>query len=110
MLPRTALPSKDREIYSRLRQLLKEPGLIRGNLVEMRRQCGKKTCRCQADPKARHCSLYLGLSLNGKHRMVYIPVEWEARVREWVARYSEVRDLLEEISLGFLKRIEKRKR
>jgi hypothetical protein len=31
-------------------------------------------------------------------------------VREWVARYSEVRELLEEISLGFLERIEKRKR
>jgi hypothetical protein len=42
--------------------------------------------------------------------MVYIPAEWEDRVREWVARYSEVRDLLEQISLGFLKRIEKRKR
>jgi hypothetical protein len=110
MLPRTALPSRDREVYSRLRQLLKEPGLIRGNLVEMRRRCGKKTCHCQADPEARHRSLYLGLSLNGKHRMVYIPAEWEDRVREWVACYSEVRDLLEEISLGFLKRIEKRKR
>jgi len=110
MLPRTALPSRDRELYSRLRQLLKEPGLIRGNLVGMRRLCGKKTCHCQTDPAARHRSFYLGLSLNGKHRMVYIPAEWEDRVREWVARYSEVRDLLEQISLGFLRRIEKRKR
>jgi len=110
MLPRTALPSADRELYSRLRMLLKEPGLIRGNLVEMRRQCGKQACRCKTDPKARHPSLYLGLSLKGKHRMVYIPAEWEARVREWTARYSEVRGLLEEISLGFLKRIERRKR
>ncbi|HZY31527.1 MAG TPA: DUF6788 family protein [Candidatus Methylomirabilis sp.] len=110
MLPRTALPPKHREIYSRLRLLLKEPGLLRGNLVEMRRRCGKKSCRCEGDPEARHLSLYLGLSLNGKHRMLYIPAEWEPQVREWVARYSEVRQLLEKISLGFLDRIEKRKR
>lgn len=110
MLPRTALPKRHRELYSRLRRLLKEPGLVRGNLVEMRRHCGKKTCRCQNEPEARHRSLYLGLSLNGKHRMVYIPAEWEAQVREWTARYSEVRELLEQISLGFLDRLEKRKR
>ena len=110
MLPRTALPPKDREIYSRLRRLLNEPGLLRGNLVEMRRRCGKKSCRCEGDPEARHRSLYLGLSLNGKHRMLYIPAEWETQVRDWVARYSEVRELLEKISLGFLQRLEKRRR
>jgi hypothetical protein len=110
MLPRTALSPKDREAYSKLRLLLKEPGLLRGNLVDMRRRCGKKSCRCAGDPEARHRSLYLGLSVNGKHRMLYIPAEWEGQVREWVARYSEVRELLENISLGFLKRIEKRKR
>ena len=68
MLPRTALPKDHRAQYSRLRLLLKEPGLIRGNLVEMRRACGKKSCRCRTEPEARHRSLYLGLSLNGKHR------------------------------------------
>ena len=110
MLPRTALAKDHRALYSRLRALLKEPGLIRGNLVEMRRACGKKSCRCHREPAARHRSLYLGLSLNGKHRMLYIPGEWEGRVREWVTRYSEVRQLLEQISLGFLERIEKRER
>ena len=110
MLPRTALPKDQRAQYSRLRHLLKEPGLIRGNLVEMRRACGKKSCRCRTQPEARHRSLYLGLSLNGKHRMLYIPAEWEKRVREWVARYSEVRQLLERISLGFLERLQKREK
>lgn len=110
MLPRTALPKEQRSLYSKLRRLLKEPGLLRGNLVEMRRRCGKKSCRCEGDPEARHRSLYLGLSLNGKHRMLYIPAEWEPQVREWVGRYSEVRELLEKISLGFLDRIQKRKR
>ncbi len=110
MLPRAVLAKDLRAHYSRLRALLKEPGLIRGNLVEMRRVCGKKSCRCRTDAGARHRSLYLGLSLNGKHRMLYIPAEWEERVREWVARYSEVRQLLEQISLGFLERLENRER
>jgi hypothetical protein len=110
MLPRPALPKDQRAQYSKLRLLLKEPGLMRGNLVEMRRTCGKKACRCRTELQARHRSLYLGLSLNGKHRTVYIPAEWEARVREWVSRYSEVRQLLEQISLGFLERLEKRER
>jgi hypothetical protein len=83
--------------------------LLRGNLVTMRRQCGKKSCRCQHDPQARHESLYLGVSLQGKHRMVYIPSRWEPAVREWSERYSEVRELLEQISLKCLERLQRRK-
>jgi hypothetical protein len=110
MLPRTALSGAQRAQYSRLRTLLREPGLIRGTLVEMRRTCGKPSCRCRTQPAARHRALYLGLSLNGKHRTVYIPAEWETRVREWVSRYSEVRQLLEQIALGFLRQLEERER
>jgi len=105
MLPRTALSPKQRAQYSRLRLLLKKPGLLRGNLVEVRRTCGKQACRCRTEPEARHRALYLGLSLEGKHRMVYIPAEWETRVREWVACHAEVRQLLEQIAQGFLERL-----
>ena len=76
----------------------------------MRRRCGKKACRCHRDPDARHSSLYLGLSLSGRRRMIYIPSDWEARVRDWAARHSQVRDLLEQICLAFLARLQKRKR
>lgn len=109
MPSRLSLSGQERALYSKLRQLLNEPGLLRGNLVEMRRQCGKKTCRCQNDPADRHRSLYLGVSLNGKRRMIYIPAEWEDRVREWAARYAELRDLLEQISLKSLQRLQDRK-
>ncbi len=109
MSSRLSLSREERALYSKVRQLLNDPGLVRGNLVEMRRQCGKKTCRCQSDPACRHRSLYLGVSLNGKHRMIYIPAEWEDRVRQWAARYSELRDLLEQISLKSLDRLEHRK-
>lgn len=102
------LSDQERRLYSRLRELLREPGLLRGNLVEIKRQCGKKTCRCQ-QPESKHRALCLGFSLNGKHRTVYIPAEWEETVRQWVQRHGEVRDLLEQLSLLFLARLQNRK-
>lgn len=109
MPSRLSLSAAERALYSKLRRLLNEPGLLRGNLVEMRRSCGKKNCACQTDPDCRHRSLYLGVSVNGKRRMIYIPPEWEERVGQWTSRYSELREALEQISLKSLGRLEKRK-
>ncbi len=109
MLPRMALPKSERELYSKLRQLLNEPGLLRGNLVEMKRRCGKRSCHCHTEEEARHRALCLGISIKGKYRMVYVPAEWEARVRQWTARYARLRELLEQISLKYLERLEQRK-
>jgi len=106
---RSSLSAKERAVYSKLRRLLNEPGLVRGNLVEMKRSCGKRSCKCQTDAQAKHRSLYLGVSIDGKHRMIYIPSAWEDRVREWTSRYSELRDLLEQVSLESIQRIQKRK-
>ena len=109
MLPRTSRSATERARYSKLRQLLlQEPGLLRGTLVEVQRQCGKPRCRCQRELTGRHRALYLGLSLNGKARMVYVPAAWEQRVRQWAGRYAQVRGLLEQISLKCLERLERR--
>lgn len=109
MTTRSQLPDSERLLYSKLRKLLSQPGLLRGNLVQMRRKCGKKSCRCHSDPDSRHVSLYLGISIEGKHKMVYVPAHWEEQVRQWVERYSEVRTLLQEISALNLKRLQNRK-
>ncbi len=98
----------ERRALSRLRQILTEPGLVRGNLVEMRRRCGKKSCACASDEGARHHSLYLGISIEGRKKMVYIPAEWEDRFRAWTARYTEVRELLEQMSSEALRRLKER--
>lgn len=98
----------ERRLYSTLRQLLATPGLLRGNLVEMRRACGQATCRCARDPAARHRSLYLGLSLEGRRRMIYIPPAWEADVRQWVARHAAVRAVLEQLARRYLDRVQRR--
>lgn len=108
MPSRMGFPARERALYSKLRRLLSRPGLLRGNLVEMRRSCGKAGCGCQADPARRHRSLYLALSLEGKRRMLYIPSAWEARVREWTTRYGEVRAVLEQIARQRLAHVERR--
>jgi hypothetical protein len=40
--------------------------------------------------------------------MLYIPPAWEARVREWTARYADVRTVLEAISRESVQRLERR--
>jgi hypothetical protein len=108
MKSRTSLSPMERKLYSKLRTLLNEPGLIRGSLVEMKRVCGKKSCQCASDPERKHRSLYLGLRIDGKQRMIYVPAQWEDRVREWTNRYSEMREVIEQLSLKSLERLKNR--
>jgi hypothetical protein len=108
MLTPASLPSEERRLYSALRQSLGRPGLLRGNLVSSRPQCGKPSCHCHKGRRKGHPALYLGVSLEGKQRMIYVPPAWQDRVREWVDRYSQVRDVLEQLSLACLKRLQSR--
>lgn len=108
MIHPQSLPASERDLYSKLRQILTQPGLLRGNLVVSERTCGKPTCHCYKDKTNRHRSLYLSFSSSGKHRRLYIPPEWEAEVRDWVGRYQQVRDVLEKLSSACLLRLEKR--
>jgi len=108
MPSRTSLSAVERRAYSRLRQLLNEPGVLRGTVVEMRRKCGRKSCRCAVDVEAKHHAVILCVSLDGKRTSVYVPSGWVDRVREWVERYGEIRELLEELSRSSLKRLKDR--
>ena len=58
--------------------------LLRGSLVEMRRTCGKKGCRCQQGQK--HPALCLAIRWGGQRKMIYIPHALEETVRRWVER------------------------
>jgi hypothetical protein len=109
MPPRSSTPASERRAHSRLRQLLNEPGVLRGTLVEMHRKCGKRSCRCAVDDDGRHRGLILCVSLDGKRTSIYVPPAWETRVREWVARYVEIRDLVEELSRASLTKLRERK-
>ena len=109
MLTRTSLSAGERRRVSALHQILSRPGLIRGSLVEMGRTCGGKGCRCRRSATLRHRALYVAVNVEGKRRMLYVPQEWEDRVRQWVDRYGQVRDVLEQLSLACIRRLQARK-
>lgn len=100
-----SLPPEERSLYSRLHQILNQPGLILGSLLTMRRSCGKVGCRCGKGPRGRHRSLYLAVRIGRKRRLLYVPSEWESRVSEWVSRCQDIRRLLAEISKSFVRRL-----
>lgn len=96
MASRTSVPVRERRLRSRLLQLLREGGLLHGNLVERKRKCGNPGCRCQRGEG--HYGLYFSFSRDGKQRQIYVPRKWEDRIRDWVARDREVRELLDQLS------------
>ena len=95
-LPRTTFPHAERRRRSRAASLAHSSRLLRGSLSVRNQTCGKDSCRCaRGEP---HVSLYLVQSHNGKPRQLYVPKEWEERVRRAVKDYQELQTLLEEIS------------
>lgn len=96
----------DRRQRSRLAQLVHQAPVLRGNLMTMKRKCGKANCRCVRGE--RHVSRYLYLSVQGKAQTVYIPADRLERVQQAVANHREIRRLLEQLCRRELKRLRQR--
>jgi hypothetical protein len=95
-LPRTTFAPAERRRRSRAAALTHSSRLLRATLSIRKQTCGKDSCHCtRGEP---HVSLYLVQSHNGKPRQLYVPKEWEERVRRAVKDYQELQTLLEEIS------------
>jgi len=95
-ISRSKMTAAERRTRSQLAQLLSQRGVIRGTLLVRKRKCGKANCRCAGGEG--HESLFLVISENGRTRQFFVPKDWESRVRQWVADYHCVRNLLEDIS------------
>ena len=93
---RAKMSSAERRARSQLAQLLSQRGVIRGTLLVRKRKCGKPNCRCAQGEG--HESLFLVISENGRTRQLYVPKDWEPRVRLWVEDYHRARELMEEVS------------
>lgn len=104
---RTEFPAVERGRRSRVAQLSHYSRLMRGTLTVRSRRCGKLGCHCAQGEL--HVSLYLVQSQNGKPRQLYVPKEWEERVRRAVKDYQEMQTLLEEISELEWRRLQQRK-
>ena len=95
---RSHLSPRERDAISQLHQLLNEPGLLRASFVQMRRRCGKESCRCGSHKKHWHESAYVIQRHQGKPRMKHLGVGQEVRVRQWVERYRQAKALLNRVS------------
>ncbi len=101
------LSVEGRKAVSHIHWLVKEGKILRASVVEMRRVCGNKNCRCAKGEL--HKSLYLYQSKKGKSRMLFIPVELEREAKEWVRRNKEIRKLLDRLSEINWEKIRRRK-
>jgi hypothetical protein len=86
----------ERAWRDRVRDLLREDGLMRGNISVRQRVCGKSNCRCAQG--RRHEAMVVVYRRENRTTQLYVPKSYEARVRQWVKRYGEVRELLEKLS------------
>ena len=104
---RSHLPVAERGAVSRVHFLLAKPGLLHGSLQVIASRCGKKGCHC-ADGKG-HPSLRLYVMQKDRQISLHVPASWGGRVREWIKRDREVRELLVDISTHYVARLRKRK-
>jgi hypothetical protein len=105
-IPRGKMSAAERETRSQLTRLLNQRGVIRGTLLIRQRKCGKDNCHCAHD--AGHESLFLVISENGRTRQLFVPRDWESRVRRWVEDYHHARTHLEEISRIYWDKVRQR--
>ena len=101
------MTAAERHARSQLAQVLSQRGVIRGTLLVRKRKCGKANCRCARGEG--HESLFLVISENGRTRQFFVPRDWEPRVRQWVADYRRVRNLLENVSRIFWDKLRHRR-
>ena len=104
---RSKLSAAERDLRSRISQLLHSRWLLQATLAPRQRRCGKPNCRCTRGQM--HASLYVVRSRQGRLRQLYVPPHWESRVRQAVADYQQLQQRLEEVSEHEWKRLRSRR-
>jgi len=98
---------QERRRRSQITKLVAGYPFLRGTLVERERVCGNPNCRCAKGQK--HPGLYLMSSKNGKTRQLYVPMNLQDTVQQWIDYHSEIRDLMEQVSDIHWTRVRERK-
>ena len=101
---RSALQDALTELDATLEVVFERTALVKGNVCELARKCGKPTCAC-ADGEL-HRSMVLSWSHQGKTRLMTIPPEKLDRLRaasEQYLRYRRARARVTEIFKQILK-------
>lgn len=86
---RGALQSSLKELEAVLQVAFERSALVKGNVYELARKCGKPSCGCAEGQL--HRSMVLSWSHQGKTRLLTIPPEKLDRLRSGSERYLEYR-------------------
>ncbi len=92
----TSIVMLKRQINARITKLGQCKPFIVGSLVESKRKCGNKNCRC-ANGGELHSAHILTKRANGKTKTIYIPVDMVEEVKDWSREYKKVKELISEI-------------
>ena len=93
---RTQFSDRERRRRSRLAQIIHQAGFLRGTLSLRNVHCGKPGCHCARGEL--HACLYLVRRQGGKLRQLFVPRQWEGRIREALKNHQEMEQLIEELS------------
>ena len=83
-------------IGARIRKLGDSGIFISGSLVRTGRKCGNPSCHCASGSEKHPCCL-LTSKVKGKTKAVYVPVDMEDEVAQWVKENKKIRQLLKEV-------------
>ncbi len=103
MQHRGQFSAEERQLRSRITQIMGQQRIMKAGIVKMTRKCGKTGCHC-AEGKG-HVSYYLSMRVGKGRKMVYIPGGMEAQVREWVDGYKEISEAIDQLSAYSLKQL-----
>ena len=84
------------QLQARLARLGSDQPLLAASLAEVRKRCGRKTCRCATHAEL-HTAWQLTYKVEGKTRTVYVPHDLLDDVRSWIDNHKRHKDLLAEI-------------
>ena len=106
-MQRSQFSDRERRRRSRLTQIVHAVRFLRGTLSLRNVSCGKPSCRCARGEL--HACLYLVRRKGGKLRQLFVPRQWEGRIREAVENHQEMERLIEELSDLEWKRLKERR-
>jgi len=104
---RAALREALKELEKTLGVAFERSALVKGNVYELARQCGKPSCACAGGQL--HRSMVLSWSHQGKTRLMTIPPEkldWVRTRSQHYLRYRRARARVSEIHQQMLKRLD----
>lgn len=87
-----------RQALQRQLQALSGESLMRGSIYERRRRCGRPSCACATNAKARHASKFLTVFWAGRTRGFHLRAAEEAGVRQAIAAYERLWEIVNELT------------